>query len=92
MITLEAAGLFPELGLSVVVDGVPLTALIDQVEQKRHEISGLMVETMQLTAVALELGPVNVGQLLDVDDVEWEVEAVTRTGNMVVVSLVRNLG
>lgn len=92
MINLEASAFLNELSVTVVVDSAPISAIVDGVEQKRHEVSGLMVETMQLTAVALDFGPATVGQLLDVAGVEWEVEAVRRESSLVVVSLTRNLG
>lgn len=92
MIALEVSALFSELSTTVVVDGAPISAIVDAVEQKRHEVSGLMVETMQLTAVALEFGPATVGQEVEIDGVLWEVEAVKRASALVVVNLVRNLG
>lgn len=92
MIALEVSALFSELSTTVVVDGAPISAIVDAVEQKRHEVSGLMVETMQLTAVALEFGPATVGQEVEIDGVLWEVEAVKRASALVVVSLMRNLG
>ena len=92
MITLEVSGLFPELATTMVVDGSTILVIVGEIEQKRHEISGLMVETMQLTAVALEFGPVAVGQEVEIDGVLWEVEAVRRESSLVVVSLMRNLG
>jgi len=92
MIEIETTTLFPELATTVIVDGVSLAAITGMVEQKHHEVSGLLVETMQLTALAMEIGSVTVGQLMDVEDVEWEVEAVQRVSTILVVVLIRNLG
>jgi hypothetical protein len=92
MLELETSEVLSEMATGIVVDGVSVQAIVGITEQKRHEISGLMVETLRLVAVALALGPVAVGQLITVDGVDWEVEAVRRSANMVVVNLARNLG
>ena len=92
MIELEASDFIAELSTAMVVDGSTISAVVGGIEQKRHKVSGMLIETMQITSIAMDFGPAVVGQVLSVNGVEWEVdEAIRESSSLIVVNLSRPL-